>query len=91
MARVDVPDVVEVDFNSFTMRDIKKVEGMLGRKLGDMFAGGIAGMDADTLAAVVCVVIQRKNPEFTFEEALDLPLQRIEDVTSPLRGQKPRS
>jgi hypothetical protein len=75
-------DVIELNIDDLTMRDIKKIEALLGRKAGSLFAGGLQGMDADTLAAVIWVFRQKVDPEYTFEQALDVPFTKLREAPS---------
>jgi hypothetical protein len=83
-----IPAQIDVDMNSLTLRETQKIEQMIGRKTGGMFRGGVQEMDSDVLAGIVAVVVQRTSPDFTFDEAMDLRLDRVNDTTTPLPAKK---
>lgn len=64
-------ETIVVDINALTLRDIRRVEVAIGRKLGQIFGTGLAGLDAEAMAGVIWVARNKVDPSYTLDDALD--------------------
>lgn len=66
---------VVIDFDSFTLRDGRDFKAVTGKRVADV---DMSALDDEVIAALVWISERRKNPEFTFEDALDVAYSEVE-------------
>lgn len=70
-------ETIVVDINLLTLRDIRRVEREIGRKLGQIFGTGLAGLDAEAMAGVIWAIRAKDDPAYTLDDALDTKFVNI--------------
>lgn len=60
-------EILNVNLNELKIREIAAIEDMIGGPIDEAFAAGQP--KARSLQAIACVVKQRTDPTFTFEQA----------------------
>lgn len=70
----------ELDINSLTLKEIEDIEDTIDLPLSELFSGK---KSAKGLRALAWIIERRTNPGFTYEQAGDLPLTAIADLTNP--------
>jgi hypothetical protein len=75
---------IRVDMAELTLRELAAVGRMLApRALSDVMQGP---EQTEAIAALVCVIKQRTDPTFTFEQALDLHMGDVEFIAPESNG-----
>ena len=66
------------DLSNITIRDLRDLEGVIGKPIGALFSslagGDMAGLDAETLAGLFWLRLRKDDPELTLDDVLDLDL-----------------
>lgn len=71
---------IRVDMQSMTLRELGRVGELLApTSLADAMTGP---QQPIAIAALLCIVRQRDDPSFTFDDALDLPMSEV-DLVGP--------
>ncbi len=79
---------VTLNLNELTVRDITTAEKLVGYPI----AGLLDQMPGEVLAALIAVQVQKDDPEFTLEQALDFRIADLDvakDV-DPTNGAEPK-
>jgi len=75
---------IRVEMADLTLRELAQVGKLLApRALGDVMTGPD---QPEAIAALVCVIKQRTDPTFTYEQALDLHMGDVEFVAPESNG-----
>jgi hypothetical protein len=68
---------IVVDQSTFTLRDFATIDELSGGAMSNAQQPGAA---PKLMAAFACVVVRRTDPDFTYEQALDLKTSDVEFV-----------
>jgi hypothetical protein len=68
----------EFDLSTITLRDLKDLEGMIGKPIGSLFAalsgGDVSELGADLMAGLFWLRLRKDNPELTLDAVWDMDL-----------------
>lgn len=80
----------DLDLSNITVRDLKDLEGVIGKPIGSLFAalsgGDMSNLDADTLAGLFWLVLRKDDPELTLDGVLDLDLGALGQAVPKVSG-----
>ena len=72
------PAELNISLDNLSLRDMVAAEQATGKAFGDLFAGGKP--TAEGIAALVYAIQKRTDPDFTFEDALDIEIDQLPSV-----------
>lgn len=74
------------DLANITIRDLRDLEGVIGKPIGSLFAslagGDMSGLDAETLAGLFWLRLRKDDPELSLDDVLDLDLGALGSASS---------
>ena len=76
-------EMLNVNLNELKIREIAAIEEMLGGPIDEAFGAGKP--KARALQAIACIVKQRTDPTFTFEQAGELTIS-LDDTPGPTKA-----
>jgi hypothetical protein len=82
-----IPGVDVGDLANITIRDLRDLEGVIGKPIGSLFqslAGGdMSSLDAETLAGLFWLRLRKDDPELSLDDVLDLDLGALGPDAGP--------